>query len=118
MTNQKTLNHRDFYTAPDTPMVVNDLFIMKTKPAKITGKTRFGVASPKKTFRLAVNRNRARRLLRDWIAFNKDRFCDNYDYIFIARAKILDCNRETGRKSVCNAIKKMTKKLKNADAAK
>ncbi len=118
MKNKKTLNHREFHTAPDAPTVINGFFIMKIKPARIPGFSRFGVASPKKTFKLAIHRNRARRLLRDWIAFNKDFFSGDYDYIFIARAQTLNCNRETGRKLVYDAIKKMAKKLNHVESAK
>ena len=70
---------------------------------------RYGVIASKRTFKLAVNRNRAKRLLRDWIADNENLMLPNMDYVFIARAAVLDCSREIGRKKMANALKKISK---------
>lgn len=107
---RKTIrNHKDFLTAPNDLMVLSDCFILKVKPAKIAGDARYGLVVTKKTFKLAVQRNRAKRLLRDWIAFNEQFMLPDLDYIFIARSGILNSDRENGRAQVFRAFKKITK---------
>ncbi len=110
---RKTIrNHRDFLTAREDPTVFADCFVAKAKSAKFTDDARFGLVATKKTFRLAVHRNRAKRLLRDWIAFNEDLMLPDMDYIFIARSPILNCNRQDGRAQMSKALKKIAK-IKN-----
>lgn len=106
---RKTIrNHKDFIASRDDPAVSNSYFIVKAKPmAKLDA--RYGVIAPKKTFKFAVQRNRAKRLLRDWIAYNEDLMLPDKDYIFIAREAILDCSREKGRKTVADSLKKISK---------
>lgn len=106
---RKTIrNHKDFLTAPDDPVVFNHFFITKAKPAARKD-SRYGIVVSKRTFKLAVHRNRAKRLLRDWIAYNEHLMLPNLDYIFIARMHIFDCNRSDGRKKLANALKKISK---------
>lgn len=83
--------------------------MLKAKYAKITGDARYGLIASKKTFKLAVQRNRAKRLMRDWLAFNEDLMLPDLDYIFILHNSILECDRESGRKSVASALKKISK---------
>ena len=71
--------------------------------------SRYGIIASKRTFKFAVQRNRAKRLLRDWIAFNEDLMLPDMDYIFIARANILNCSRESGRAKMANALKRISK---------
>lgn len=89
--------------------VRKDCFIMKTKSTKEHTDGRYGVIAAKKSFKLAVQRNRAKRLLRDWIAFNEDLMLSNLDYILIARPLILDCKRENGREMIRQAFKDIAK---------
>lgn len=106
---RKTIrNHKDFLTTPNDPAVSNDFFITKAKPA-VKRDSRYGIIVSKRSFRLAVQRNRAKRLLRDWIAYNEHLMLPNMDYIFIGRAPILECTREDGRKKMANALKKIAK---------
>jgi len=106
---RKTIrSHRDFLTTADDKVVINHFFITKMK--KMAKKDpRYGVIASKRTFKIAVQRNRAKRLLRDWVAFNEDLMLPNMDYIFIARDAILECSREVGRRKVKNALKKVSK---------
>ena len=67
---------------------------------------------PKKTFKLAVHRNRAKRLLRDWIAFNEDLMNPNLDYIFIAYDQIFMASCDVGRKNMKHLLKKIAKAYK------
>ena len=106
---RKTIrNHKDFLTTQQDPVVHNYFFITKTKPAARKD-SRYGIIAAKRTFKLAVHRNRAKRLLRDWIAYNEHLMLPNMDYIFIARSAILDVPREIGRKKMANALKKISK---------
>ena len=106
---RKTIrNHKDFLTTPDDKVVMNHFFITKTKNM-VKKDARYGIIASKRTFKLAVNRNRAKRLLRDWIAFNEDLMLPDMDYVFIARAAVLDCSREVGRHKMKNALKKISK---------
>lgn len=107
---RKTIrNHRDFFVSPDGVKVADWHFIVKAKPAKIKDDARYGLIATKRTFKLAVARNRAKRLLRDWISFNEDLMLSDQDYIFIARASILDCERELGRARMAKALKAISK---------
>ena len=106
---RKTIrNHRDFLTTPDDKVVTNQFFITKMKNM-VKKDARYGVIASKKTFKLAVQRNRVKRLLRDWVAFNEDLMLPDMDYIFIARAAVLGCSREVGRQKMQNALKKLSK---------
>jgi len=105
-------NHRDFLIAPDDVhgfFVRTDCFIVKTKSTKKYGDNKYGIIVTKRTFKLAVQRNRAKRLLRDWIAFNEDLMLPDLDYVFITRFPILNCNRKNGREMVYQAFKEITK---------
>ena len=107
---RKTIrNHRDFLTVRETPTARADCFVVKAKSAKFEKDARFGLVVSKKVFKLAVYRNRAKRLLRDWIAFNEDLMLPDMDYIFIARSQILDCKREEGRAQMAKALKQIAK---------
>ena len=106
---RKTIrNHKDFFTSPDDPVYVNRIFIAKSKPA-VKKDARYGIITAKRTFKLAVQRNRAKRVLRDWIAANEDLMSPNLDYVFIARWMVLDFPRDKGRKKMAHAIKKISK---------
>lgn len=95
---RKTIrNHKDFLTGRDGPWVANSFFVIKLKPAKIPGSPRYGLVAPKKVFKLAVMRNRAKRIIRDWIAANEDLMMGYYDYVFVLREPILHISRNRGR---------------------
>ena len=115
---RKTIrNHRDFLTARDAVHVCTDCVVVKVKPAKYPCDARYGLVVPKKMFKKAVDRNRAKRLLRDWIAHHEDLMLDKYDYIFISRDIILDCSRIFGRYEIGRALRKIIK-LDKADVEK
>lgn len=110
MKHETIRNHKDFFATPDDVNAFvskHYYFLVKTKSAKEYGNSRYGVVATKKKFRLAVDRNRAKRLLRDWIAFSEDIMVPDLDYIVIANSNILDCDRETGRKLMHSAFKKV-----------
>ena len=106
---RKTIrNHKDFATTPEDPVVTDTCFIVKAKPA-VKKDPRYGLIAAKRVFKLAVLRNRAKRLLRDWIAYNEDLMNPDMDYIFVARTSILNCSREQGRENLARALKKISK---------
>ena len=107
---RKTIrNHKDFFVPTDDLKAVNHYFVIKAKKANIDGDARYGLIASKRTFKLAVNRNRAKRLMRDWIAFNEGLMLPDLDYIFVARIYIFDCKRDIGRKKMGNVLKRINK---------
>ena len=107
---RKTIrNHKDFITPRDCAMARCAFCAIKTKPAKIQGDARYGIVVSKKFFKLATQRNRAKRLLRDWIAFNEDLMIADLDYVFIANESVLESNRDCGRVEIKKAFEKISK---------
>jgi len=104
-------NHLDFETDRNLPVAGADFFTVRTKMAKFPDDPRYGLVVSKRNFRYAVQRNRAKRLLRDWIQFANEYMCPEFDYVFFARASILDKNitREIGREAMVSALKKIKK---------
>ncbi len=113
-------NHADFLTPKKYPSARNDIFILRTKPSKIPGDGRFGVVATKKFFKLAVDRNRAKRLLRDWLTFYERFMLPDVDYVLIAQPEILKTERHPGRKEMRAALQRVAKiySLRAAEAAK
>ena len=99
-------NHLDFKTDRECPYSANDLFSVHTKPAKFADDPRYGLVVSKRNFRFAVQRNRVKRLLRDWIRFADEYMCADLDYVFFARVPILDkeVTREIGRDAMVRAL--------------
>ena len=89
----------------DVPMARNRMFIVRACPTRFPGDARYGLVTTKRTFRHAVDRNRARRLLRDWIGHNERLLRPDWDYVFIARTPILDATRADGRDAIRKALR-------------
>jgi len=107
---RKTIrDHKDFLISLGDFKVVSYNLTVKAKPAKIPGDARYGVVAAKKYFKLAVDRNRAKRMLRDWIAANENLMLPELDYIFIARDPILTRKRDPGRKEMGRSLKKIAR---------
>ncbi len=98
-------NHNDFIAGDNDPVAKSPYFLIRAKPAKFADDARVGFTATKKTFRFAVQRNRAKRLLRDWVAFNEKLMAREYDYIFIARGAILNATRTDGREAMRKALR-------------
>lgn len=97
-------NHADFAITPDDLSGRCAYFIVRAKYAKYPNDARYGLVVTKRTFKHAVDRNRAKRLLRDWIRFHNDMMLPNMDYVFVARAPILNATREEGRTAMRKAL--------------
>ena len=103
-------NHNDFKCAVDDPMARSAFFIVRAIPAKFRDDPRYGLVVTKRTFKLAVHRNRAKRLLRDWLQFHSYIMLPEFDYIFIARAPILTATRDEGRFAMEKALSHIYRK--------
>ena len=98
-------NHRDFIMADDAPTARSPLFLIRMCPTRFDDGGRYGLTATKKTFRFAVDRNLAKRKLRDWIRFNEKHLIDGMDYVFIARRAISDATRDDGRAAMGRALR-------------
>ena len=86
-------------------------FLVRAKLAKIPDDARYGLIVTKKTFKNAVDRNRAKRLLRDWIEFNEKMLVPTHDYVFVARRDILTADRTDGRTAMAKALNYLKQKI-------
>ena len=108
-------NHKDFIMTDDNPVAKSEFFYVRMKPCAIDGDARYGVVATKRTFKFATQRNRAKRLLRDWVRFNEAMLLSDMDYVFVARRAILDASRDDGRNAMARALAYLKKKTpKNA----
>ena len=85
--------------------------IIKQRP-KLFEKSQYGLVANKRTFPLAVDRNRAKRLMRVWLQATGRP--NEMDIIIIARLPILETKREDGIRQ----MKYCMKKLKQLTAGK
>jgi ribonuclease P protein component len=104
---QTIKNHRDFAMPDNMPVCITRLFIAKARPTLWNDNPKYGLVATKRTFKLAVQRNRAKRLLRTWIRNSEKSMDDNTDYVFIARSAILDASLDDGLKTMEYALKKI-----------
>ena len=74
-------NHKDFIMTDDNPVAKSEFFYVRMKPCTIDGDARYGVVATKRTFKFATQRNRAKRLLRDWVRFNEAMLLSDMDYV-------------------------------------
>lgn len=96
--------HEDFAMGENDPVAKSAYFLVRAKKAKYPDDPRYGLIVTKKTFKHAVDRNRAKRLIRDWIAFNEHMMRKDWDYVFIIRRAILDADRASGRDAMKKAL--------------
>lgn len=97
-------SHADFHTTDNDPSAKALFFFIRAKPARFPQNPRIGFMATKHTFKLAVERNRAKRLLRDWVQYHHRLMAPEFDYIFIARHMILDATRPAGRIAMEKAL--------------
>ena len=102
--------HSDFLVGPDDPSARSTFFVVRAQNTHFPDGARVGFTATKHTFKLAVDRNRAKRLMRDWARFCEDLMVSEFDYIFIARPPILTATRDEGREAMTKALKHILKK--------
>lgn len=110
-------NHRDFLMGEDDPVAKSNFFLVRAKPAKFPDDPRYGLIVTKKMFKHAVDRNRAKRLLRDWIAHCEKQMRPEWDYVYIVRRGILDATRDEGRTAMKKALHYLSKQYGKQPAA-
>ena len=108
-------NHKDFLMTDENPMARSEFFYVRMKPCAKADDARYGLVATKRTFKFAVQRNRAKRLLRDWVRFNEAALLPDMDYVFVARRAILDATRDDGRAAMARALAYL-KKTSNKNA--
>lgn len=106
-------NHSDFAMGKNDHVAKSAYFLVRAKNAKIPGDARYGMIVTKKTFKHAVDRNRAKRMLRDWLAFNERMLRPEWDYVFIIRRAIIDADRTSGRVAMKKALNYLRKQETN-----
>ncbi len=79
--------------------------------------SRCGVIASKRTFRRSVDRNRAKRLLREAFRLDRDKLPCACDLVLIARARILDAKIADVREDFCGLVQKVSKSLKRGAQA-
>ncbi len=102
--------HSDFHMADQDPSARSAFFVVRAKNTNFPGDARVGFMATKHTFKLAVERNRAKRLMRDWVRFCEDLMVPEFDYVFFARSSILTATRDAGRDAMARALKHILKK--------
>ncbi|MDR0741618.1 MAG: ribonuclease P protein component [Rickettsiales bacterium] len=101
--------HQDFAMAESDPTAKAKFFIIRAHPTLFQGDARYGLVATKKTFKLAVHRNRAKRCLRVWIREKESLLNPDFDYVFIARRAILDATKDIGIAAMTKALKYLKK---------
>lgn len=96
--------HEHFAMADTDPIAKSTYFLVRMRRARIPGHPEYGLIVTKRMFKHAVDRNRAKRLMRDWIRFNEKKLRDDCDYVFISRRAILDATRTDGRTAMKKAL--------------
>ena len=97
-------NHKDFSMAEDDPTARCAYCLVRARKTIFPGNAQYGLIATKRTFKHAVDRNRAKRLLREWIRYYESYMRPDMDYVFIARAPILDAKQEEGRTAIRKAL--------------
>ena len=96
--------------ADQDPSARSAFFVVRAKNTNFPGDARVGFMATKHTFKLAVHRNRAKRLLREWVRFHEGLLVPEFDYVFYARSPILNTDRKTGRVAMHKALQHILKK--------
>ena len=112
---QNTIKSRKNFDFEDASVIVLPAIIVKFRPRK-TESGQYGLVASKRTFPTAVRRNRARRLIRAWMAK-----CDRppkFDVLFIARGKILETTLTQGVGQMAKAFGKIRKSRKKSAKSK
>ena len=97
--------YKDFARAETDVTFPTPSFVARARPTRFSGGARYGLIATKKTLKHATDRNRAKRLLRVWLRANESMMSPEMDYIFIARAPILEATLPEGAAMMKRALK-------------
>ena len=89
-------NHKDFLMTDDDAVAKCAYCLIRARHIRFPGDPQYGLVATKRTFRHATERNRAKRLLREWLRINTRQMRDDLDYVIIARPAILTATRDEG----------------------
>jgi len=95
--------HTDFDFQEILPAAM-PAFLMKFRPKRYDS-GQFGLVATKRTFRKATDRNRAKRLLREWLRLSGRP--EHVDVLLVARAPILETNMPDGMTQMKKALKRI-----------
>lgn len=102
--------HSDFHMTDTDPSARSEFFVVRAHSTRFPGDARVGFMATKRTFKLAVERNRAKRLMREWARFHEDLMVPEFDYVFVARRSILMLTRDRGRAAMRRELAHILKK--------
>jgi len=97
--------HKDFDFGESVP-VLTPAFIMKCRHKKYES-GQYGIIASKRAFPKAVQRNRARRLLRAWL--QQSELPAGLDILAVAKVEVLETTLPDGLKYMKYALKKLDK---------
>ncbi len=101
-----TIKRHDDFIMTETDLSARcGAFIIRARATRFPGDARYGLVATKKTFLHAVDRNRAKRVLRVWIRANESWLDDGRDYVFIARPSILAWQHTDGLVAMKKALR-------------
>lgn len=84
--------------------------VLRALPTR-ADRSRCGVIASKRTFRRAVDRNRAKRCLREAFRLEREIFPIPCDVVLVARKRILDHTMDAIRKDFCTLVLQIQKSL-------
>ena len=90
---KNTIKNRKNFDFEGAATIVMPAFVVKYRP-KISALSEYGIVAAKRTFSTAVQRNRAKRLIRAWM--DKCERPKKFDVLFIARKDILETGLTRG----------------------
>lgn len=82
--------HSEFLKDTGFNNIKTEFFILKTRPCIFKKDPRYGIITTKKVFKLAIERNRAKRRLKASLIILNEKLSDELDYIFILKKSILN----------------------------
>ena len=101
--------HSDFAMTDDDPTAITAFCIIRARPTKFPDDARYGIMATKRTLKHAVDRNRAKRLLRVWLRATEHKMKPDTDYVFIIRRAILDTSMNDGIDALKRAFRYLDK---------
>ena len=104
---QTIKKYADFAVSENDPTFRTEFFVVRARPTKWPNNAQYGVRATKKTLKRAHDRNFAKRRLRALIREYQGMLAGTHDYIFIARAAIIDVEFARLRELMQRALKKL-----------